>query len=60
MTVQHKDVDPAVIVAYWDGGEIVAEFTDAETIAAIAKALKVDAESVRQALIEAGRIEADR
>lgn len=53
----HRTIEPAVIVSEWDSGGIVEELTTDETIAAIAKRLKVDAASVRQALIDTGRIE---
>lgn len=49
-------VDADAVLSWWDNGAVVAEFTDDETIAAIAKALKAKAEDVRAVLVANGRV----
>lgn len=55
--MSHKTVDPAEIVSEWDNGGVVEELTTDQTVAAIAKSLKVPVDIVRQILLDAGRIE---
>lgn len=52
-----KTVTIDAVLTMWDTGEIVAEYTDDETIDHIAKSLKIDAETVRAVLLANDRIE---
>jgi hypothetical protein len=49
--------DNAAVLAIWDNGEVAAELSDDETVAAIAKSLKSTEAAVRAVLVAAGRIE---
>lgn len=51
------DADADAILDRWDNGAVVASFTDDETVAEIAKALKLKDEDVRAVLVAAGRLE---